>query len=81
MSGTQDDTIRESLFVVRLYDGFDNQWIDVTVPITYEEALEEWNLRTDDGQKMTTYGDIDYYKIFPVDTTMLYSGGFGEREH
>lgn len=69
------ETIQESLFIVRLYDGFDNQWIDVSGPLTHEEALEEWNLRTDDGQKMTRYEDIDYYKIFPSDTTML----FGER--
>jgi hypothetical protein len=67
------DEVIGKLYVVRLYDGFDNEWMDVTVPLPYDEALAEWNLRTDDGQKMTKFEDIDYYRIFPSDTRMLFS--------
>ena len=68
----------EKLFVVRLYDGFDNQWMDVTKPIPKAEAEKDWNERTKNGTEKTNYGDIDYYKIYPAGTRMLYSEGFGE---
>jgi len=60
-------------FIVRLYDGFDNEWIDVSEPLPYEESLEIWNEKTNGGTEKTTYDDIDYYAIFSEDTTMLYS--------
>ena len=66
-------------YIVRFYDGFDNQWIDVSGPVDHVEALRIWNECTDNGKKNTNYGDIDYYRIFPADTVMLFSGGFGER--
>jgi hypothetical protein len=62
----------EYQYIVRLYDGFDNQWLDVSEPVTYEEARLIWNERTNNGTEKTKYDDIDYYKIFPADTVMLY---------
>lgn len=70
----------EKKFVVRLYDGFDNQWIDVTKPMTMAAAKAEWSRLTKNGTEKAKYSDIDYYKIFPADTRMLFSDGFGERE-
>ena len=61
------------LYVVRLYDGFDNEWIDISEPSTYEEAEKLWNERTENGTKNTEFDDIDYYAIYPADTQMLLS--------
>jgi NDP-sugar pyrophosphorylase family protein len=63
----------EDKFIVRLYDGFDNEWIDISEPTTYEEAQQIWIQRTNNGTKNIKYEDIDYYKIFPANTTMLFS--------
>lgn len=67
------------MFVIRLYDGFDNQWIDVCEPITREQADKKWADLTEGGTKMSKFDDIDYYAVFPANTKMLYSDGFGER--
>ena len=66
-------------YIVRLYDGMDNQWIDVSGTVSKEEADRIWNERTKDGTRNTGFDDIDYYKVFPADTKMLYSNSFGER--
>lgn len=60
-------------FIVRHYDGFDNDWIDVSKPVSQEEAERILAAKTAGGTKNTSYGDIDYYRIFPADTTMLHS--------
>ena len=70
----------EKLFVVRLYDGFDHQWMDVSGPLPKAEADKVWNEKTKNGTKKTRYGDIDYYAIYPADTRMIYSGGFGAHD-
>lgn len=64
-----------TLYVVRLWDGFDGQWMDIFGPATKDACDKEWGKRTDDGKKNATYGDIDYYRIFPADTTMKFSEG------
>lgn len=69
----------EKLYVVRLYDGMDNQWCDVAGPMSKAEADKVWNERTNNGTQKTNYGNIDYYSIFPAGTKMLYSNGHGER--
>lgn len=61
-----------ALFVVRLYDGFDNEWMDVTEPVEYREAKEVWLEKTEQGTEKTCFDDIDYYDIYPADTKMLY---------
>ena len=62
------------LFVVRVWDGFDEIWLDETnEPLSKEKAEELWNKITDHGKKNTRFDDITYYKIFPADSTMLFS--------
>lgn len=70
-------------YIVRLYDGFDNEWIDVSSPVSKEEANRIWNEKTNNGTEKTTYNDIDYYAIFEADTVMVFSreGGFGGRDN
>lgn len=63
---------KEGKFVVRLYDGFDNIWMDVSSAVTKEEADKIWGEKTDNGTRKTKFDDIDYYKIFPADTRMLF---------
>ena len=62
-------------FVVRLYDGFDNEWMDVSGKLSKEEADKIWNEHTENGAKNTKFDDIDYYAIFPAFTKMLFSSG------
>lgn len=63
----------KGLFVVRLYDGFDNIWMDVSKPVTKAEADKIWAEKTGNGTHHSKYADIDYYRVFPADTVMLYS--------
>lgn len=70
----------QKLFVVRLYDGFDNQWIDVSEPIPKPEADRIWAKHTKNGTEKTSYKDIDYYAIHPADTKMVFSEGFGAND-
>ena len=60
----------DQLFIVRLYDGFDYVWIDVSGAVTKQEADRIYNEKTDNGKHKTKYEDIDYYCIFPADTVM-----------
>jgi len=60
-------------FIVRLYDGFDYEWIDITDPLFLEDARKVWMEKTENGIKHTKYEHIDYYDIFPEDTVMIYS--------
>lgn len=74
-------TIREEeKFIVRLYDGFDNEWIDISKPVSKGEAKEIWNERTKDGTQNICFDDRDYYEIFPADTQMLFSSKEGRNQ-
>ena len=64
---------KKELFIVRLYDGFDNIWIDVSKPVSREKADKILNEKTGNGTHHASFSDIDYYSIFPADTKMLYS--------
>lgn len=55
-------------YIVRIYDGFDNEWTDVSKPCSKDEAQRIWNEKTNNGKEKTCYGDIDYYKIFEVNS-------------
>src|SRR5271169_1111893 len=66
-------------FIVRLYDGMDNQWIDVSDSLPYDEANKIWLDKTANGTRQISFDEIDYYNIFPADTEMVFSNGFGER--
>lgn len=63
----------QKMFIVRLYDGMDNCWTDVSEPLAEAEAKQVWLEKTENGTRATKYDDIDYYRIFPADTTMVNS--------
>lgn len=58
------------LFVVRLFDMFDG-WIDITGAVAQAEADRIFNEKTEGGKKNVSYGEGDYYRIFPANTCML----------
>ena len=68
---------RATRFVVRLYDGFDNCWMDCygqpAEGLDADAAMKLWNEKTEDGTKSTRYGDIDYYAIYPKTVKMVHS--------
>jgi hypothetical protein len=64
---------KSSLYIVRLYDYFDNMWIDVSSPLSQKDAQDLWNQKTDNGTKKCKIEHCDYYAIFPADTVMLFS--------
>jgi hypothetical protein len=64
----------DGLFVVRLWDGMDGIWLDITGPLTHPEAYRIWLEKTANGTAKIRYEDIDYYAVLPADTEMLYSG-------
>lgn len=59
-----------TLYVVRLYDGFDRKWLDVSEPVSKQEAEKISDEKTKGGAQNTCYADIDYYNIFPANTKM-----------
>lgn len=63
------------LFVVRLWDGMDGIWMDVSEPVSKEEAQRIWNEKTANGTKAKCFDDIDYYHVFPADTVMRFRTG------
>jgi hypothetical protein len=65
---------KSKLFIVRHYDGFDHDWIDVSKPVEKGEADRILAEKTDGGRRNVGYNNIDYYRIFPADTRMLHSG-------
>jgi hypothetical protein len=70
--------MEEKKFVIRQYDKYDREWIDLHKFTSKEEAETKWNELTRNGTRNTRYEDGIYYAIFPADTRMLYSDGFGE---
>ena len=70
-SGNPTGKSETGLWVVRLYDGIDNVWIDVSDPVTLDKAKEIWREKTNNGTEKTCYNDLDYFRIFPSDTVML----------
>lgn len=73
--------IMSVLYIVRLWDGFDGEWIDISEPLSQVEAEKlagdenENRLGSAAGKRDGNYSDIDYYKAFPADTTMYFSEG------
>lgn len=63
----------EQLYVVRLYDGMDMMWMDVSEAVSRERAEKIWNGKTNGGTKKTCYDEIDYFEIFPADTRIVYN--------
>ena len=71
---------RAGLFVVRQYDKYDHQWIDTSEALSEEDAEAYWAEKTGDGKHYASSDDPSghYYKVFPADTRMIFSDGFGE---
>lgn len=65
-----------AVFTLRVWDGMDGVWCDVVANVDLGFALREWCKHTKDGTEHTKFDDIDYYKIFPADTKLMYSGGY-----
>ena len=63
----------EGKYIVRLYDGFDNEWMDISKEISREEALKLWLEKTKNGTEKIKFSDIDYFAIFPANIKMHYS--------
>lgn len=69
----------DRLYVVRLWDGFDGLWMDVSKPLPQAEAealagdKNEARIGTGAGNRDGHYHEIDYYKAFPADTKMVRS--------
>jgi len=73
------DLTTSKSFTLRVWDGMDGCWCDVVANVDLAFALRSWCERTENGTKATSYSDIDYYKIFPADTKMLWSSDFTMR--
>lgn len=65
--------MNKELYVVRLFDGFDYDWIDVSPPVSKAKAERIWREKTRGGTYKTSFSDIDYYRIFPANTMMRFS--------
>jgi len=70
-----DDT--SARFIVRQWDGMDGCWCDCTGAVDAKKALEEWIKYTRGGTEKKTFADIDYYRIFPAGTRMIWDGSDG----
>jgi hypothetical protein len=67
----EEELGHDVLYVVRLWDGMDGMWMDVSEPVTANEAKRIWNEKTQNGTKNIGFSEIDYYAIYPADTKML----------
>ncbi len=68
-------------YIVRQWDGMDGCWTDCTGDVGREEALRYWAEKTDGGVHRVAYAEIDYYRIFPGGTRMLWDGLEGGELH
>ncbi len=68
------DLTQEGPWVLRVWDGMDGCWCDVGSPGAPEAVLRRWFEETKGGEEKTKFADIDYYRIFPANTRMLYAG-------
>lgn len=64
-------------YVVRVWDGMDGCWTDCTSEVGCDEALRYWAEKTNGGSHHVAYSEIDYYRIFPGGTRMLWNGSEG----
>lgn len=68
-------------YIVRQWDGMDGCWTDCTGDVDRAEALRVWAERTSGGTKHVAYEKIDYYRIFPGGTRMIWDGSDGREMH
>jgi hypothetical protein len=75
------DLTKYETFVVRVWDGMDGCWTDCTGEVSRDEALRVWAKHTDGGKHHVSYSEIDYYRIFPGGSQMLWDGSEGGEMH
>jgi len=76
-----DFFVKYETYVVRSWDGMDGCWTNCTGNVGRDEALRYWADRTDGGTHQVDYAEIDYYRIFPGGTHMLWDGSEGQEMH
>ena len=81
MRETSSVFVKYETYVVRHWDGMDGCWTDCTGSVGQEEALRYWAERTDGGAHRVAYAEIDYYRIFPGGTHMLWDGVEDQEMH
>jgi hypothetical protein len=65
-------------FMLRVWDGMDGCWTDCfDADVDAGTALAKWAENTENGTKRVSFNEIDYYRIFPGDTRMIWSGSEG----
>jgi len=69
--------VKHATFIVRHWDGMDGCWTNCTGAVAHDEALRTWAAKTEGGSKNIAYAEIDYYRIFPGGTHMLWDGSEG----
>ena len=81
---TGDDArafVKCETYIVRQWDGMDGCWTDCTAEVGLDDALRYWAEKTDGGAHHVSYAEIDYYRIFPGGTRMLWDGSEGREMH
>jgi hypothetical protein len=73
--------VKYESFIVRVWDGSDGCWTDCTGEVGRIEALRYWAEKTDGGTHHVSYAEMDYYRIFPGGTRMLWDGSEGGEMH
>ena len=69
-----DLRIENGRFIVRHWDGMDGVWTDVSDgSLDADGALALWEGHTAVGTRNIDFRQIDYYRIFPADSVMLWS--------
>jgi hypothetical protein len=81
MGEARETFVEHESYVVRVWDGMDSCWTDCTGAVDRDEALRTWAARTDGGARAVSYDEIDYYRIFPGNTRMLWDGSEGREMH
>lgn len=81
MHEVERDFATHASYVLRVWDGMDGCWTAVTGDVDREKALRCWAECTDGGTRRVSYDEIDYYRIFPGGTHMLWDGSEGQEMH
>lgn len=70
------------LYMLRMHDRYDREWIDCIGAIgkPWADVIAAWNKETANGTRNTRYEHDTYYDIFPADTRMIYEANAYDEE-
>jgi hypothetical protein len=70
---------KQGKFTVRHWDGMDGCWSDLeeATNVDAEKALAVWFMKTDGAKRAIRFSEIDYFRIFPGGTKMVWDGSEG----